>query len=118
MREVLSLLWALLVTGLILALAYWFTRHVVGRMAVGGPGHGRRLAVLEQITVGKDEKLLVVRMGERVYFLAVTQGGVTTLRELSPEEAAPWLDDQAGPQLTAGDSFAQALRRVLEQRKR
>ena len=56
-------------------------------------------------------------MGERLYFLAVTPGGVTTLRELSEEEAAPWMTQD--PQTTSGsDSFVQALRRVLEQRKR
>ena len=117
LEEIGSLLWALLVTCLILVLAYWFTRRVVGRTALGGRWKGRHLTVLEQITVGKEQKLLLVRMGERLYFLAVTPGGVTILRELSEEEAAPWMTQD--PQTTSGsDSFVQALRRVLEQRKR
>ena len=112
-----SLLWALLVTCVILALAYWFTKRVVGRTALGGRMRGRHLTVLEQITVGKDQKLLLVRMGERLYVLAATPGGVTTLQELSEEEAAPWLT-QDPPNTGASDHFVQALRRVLEQRKR
>ena len=117
MKEILPLLWALLVTGVVLALAYWFTRHVVGRMAGGGLAGGRRMAVLEQIPLGKEEKLLLVRLGDRLYFLAVTPGGANILRELTQEEAQPWLSQEpAAPAVP--DSFSQALRRVLEQRKK
>ena len=115
-EEIGSLLWALLVTGIVLVLAYWFTRHVVGRMSGGGTVRGRRISVLEQVTVGKEQKLLLARMGERLYFLAVTPGGVTILRELSEEEAAQWMPpENPAP---AAENFAQALRRVLEQRKK
>ena len=117
MKEILSLLWALLVTALVLVLAYWFTRRVVGRMAAGGLVQGRHITVLEQISVGKDQKLLLVRMGSHLYVLAAAPGGITLLRELSEEEAGPWLAvDQQPPPAT--DNFAQALRRVLEQRKK
>ena len=111
-----SLLWALVVTALILALAYWFTRHVVGRMSGGSVGRGHRISVVEQVTVGKEEKLLLARLGERLYFLAVTPGGITVLRELSEEETAQWMPPE--PPAPVGENFAQALRRVLEQRKK
>ena len=57
-------------------------------------------------------------MGERLYFLAVTPGGVTVLRELAQEEAEPWLSQEPAAPASAPDSFALALRRVLEQRKK
>ena len=117
MKEIIALLWALLVTALVLVLAYWFTRHVVGRMAGGGLTRGRRIQVLEQVPLGKEQRLLLVRMGERLYFLAAAPGGVTILRELTEEEAAEWPSQEpAAPALP--DSFSQALRRVLEQRKK
>ena len=47
------LLWALFVTCLILALAYWFTRYVAGRMVTGGLVRGKHITVLEQVAVGK-----------------------------------------------------------------
>lgn len=113
------LLWALFVTCLILALAYWFTRHVVGRMAGGGLVRGRRINVLEQVPVGKDQRLLLVRLGERLYLLGAAPGGITNLGEV-PQEV---LDQEAdtpdsGPAVKLPENFAQALHRVLEQRKR
>lgn len=117
MKEILSLLWALLVTALVLVLAYWFTRHVVGRMAGGGLARGRRIQVLEQVHLGKEQRLLLVRMGERLYYLAAAPGGVTVLRELTQEESAEWLSQEPSAPAVS-DGFAQALRRVLEQRKR
>ena len=114
---ILSLLWALFVTCLILALAYFATRFLAGRMAAGGLARGRRLTVLEQTAMGKDQKLLLVRLDDRVYFLAVTPGGASVLRELTEEENAAWQASQPLPSAEAG-SFAQALRRVMEQRKK
>lgn len=116
-QSIFSLLWALFVTCLILALAYFATRFLAGRMATGGLARGRRITVLEQTTVGKDQKLLLVRLDDRVYFLAVTAGGACVLRELTEEENDAWQASQPLPSAQA-DSFAQALRRVMEQRKK
>lgn len=111
------LLWALFVTCLILALAYWFTRYVAGRMATGGLVRGKHITVLEQVPVGKEQRLLLVRVGSRIYFLAATPGGVNNLGELSQEETAGW-DDLSKPPADLTESFAQSLRRMLEQRKK
>ncbi len=119
MKELGPLLWALLVTCLILALAYWFTRHVVGSMAGGKLARGRRITVLEQVSVGKDQRLLLVRVGERLYLFGAAPGGFTNLGEV-PKEL---LDDDetttgGNSNGTMSENFAQALRRILEQRKR
>ena len=111
------LLWALFVTCLILALAYWFTRYVAGRMATVGLVRGKHITVLEQVPVGKEQRLLLVRVGSRIYFLAATPGGVNNLGELSQEETAGW-DDPAKPPADLPESFSQALRHILEQRKK
>lgn len=116
-EEILSLLWALFVTCLVLVLAYFFTKYLAGHMAASRPLRGRRLAVLEQTPVGKDQKLLLVRLDDRLYFLAMTQGGTTILRELTEEESAAWQAQQTSEPVQPG-SFAQALHRVLEQRKK
>lgn len=120
-QEVLLLLKALLITVLVLVLAYWFTRHMAGRMAgrMAGGSHvrGRCITVLEQVSVGKESKLLLARLGDRLYFLAMTPGGITILREVTEEEAASWTGPESSPAETP-DSFAQAIRRVLEKRKK
>ena len=95
-QEVLLLLKALLITVLVLVLAYWFTRHMAGRMAGGSRVRGRCITVLEQVSVGKESKLLLARLGDRLYFLAMTPGGITILREVTEEEAASWTGELAG----------------------
>lgn len=116
-QEVLLLLKALLVTVLVLVLAYWFTRYMAGRMAGGSRVRGRSITVLEQVSVGKESKLLLARLGDRLYFLAMTPGGITILRELTEEEAASWTGSDGSPVETP-DSFAQAIRRVMEKKKK
>lgn len=115
-----QVLWALLLTCGVLVLAYWSTRHVAGRMAlrrrVGGP-----MEVLDQMSLGRDQRLVLARVGQTVYLLGVTTGGISCLRVLTKEEAGDWL--APGPEQSAGGSggeglrFREALRRVLEQRR-
>lgn len=114
-----SLLWALVATCVVLALAYWFTRHVAGRLAVGQPLRNQgRLAVLDQISLGRDQKLVLARIGETVCLLGVTPGGISCLHVLSPEEAAPWLEQlRSQPDNCGRTGFREALRKVMEQRK-
>lgn len=119
-KEVLSLLWTLLVVVAVLALAYWFTRVVIGRSAGNGAirFRGRRVTVLEQVAVGKDQKLLLVQVGEEIYFLGSTPGGISCLEQIPLEEAERWKqEDQAGQSAHQGLSFQEALKNVLERRK-
>ena len=120
MKELGPLLWALFITCLILALAYWFTRYVVGNMAMGRLARGRRMEVLEQVPVGKDQRLMLVKVGERLYLLGAAPGGFTNLGEIPRELLDQQQTDQPDIPPAGGlpESFAQALRRVLEQRKR
>mgnify|MGYP002588675078 FL=1 len=102
----------------VLVLAYLFTRYVAGRGQGGGPSRlGKRmLTILDQVAVGKDQRLLLVRAGETYYFLGVTQGSITCLEKLTAEEAEAWMggaDGAAAPKM----GFQEALHSVLEQRK-
>lgn len=58
-----QVLWALLLTCGVLVLAYWFTRRVAGRLAVGGKMAGSRMEVLDQMPLGRDQRLVVARDG-------------------------------------------------------
>lgn len=115
-----QVLWALILTCGILVLAYWSTRHVVGRLAIKRRTGGR-MELLDQMPLGRDQRLVLARVGETVYLLGVSSGNVSCLRVLTKEEAEGWLTP--GPEQDAGGSageglhFREALRRVLEQRK-
>lgn len=115
-----QVLWVLILTGGVLVLAYWFTRHVVGRMAVKRR-IGGRMEVLDQMPLGRDQRLVLARVGKTVYLLGVSSGGVSCLRVLTNEEAQDWLtpgpEQDSGGDGGEGPHFREALRRVLEQRR-
>lgn len=117
-RNAFSLLGMLVTVVLILLLAYWVTRFIGQR---GLPGWARgvqdrgELQVLWQLSLGKGERLALVRLHERCLLLGVSGGGITLLTELSPEEAALWLKKQGeDPKVP---SFLEILRDNLPKRK-
>ena len=116
----LSLIGTLAVLAVVLVLAYLTTRLVGTRLAgrVSGGSRGRHLKVVEQISVGQESKLLLVRLEEHCLLLGVTQQGVTCLKELSPEEVAAWQEGEDGETLLPGPSFREQLQQLLAQRKK
>lgn len=82
----------LAMTAAVLALAWWFSRFLGGRW---GRGFGKgRVQVLEQIPLGGDKRLVLVRYRERELLLGVSQGGIRLLsgsqqaEEEKPEDPA------------------------------
>lgn len=111
----LTLLWMLLAVAAVLALAYWATRLISTR-GIGGVmsgGSGGDFCVLRQIVVGRNERLLLVRLRERCLLLGVTAGGISLLLELEPEEADDWLKPGPG----AAPSFLDILRENFKKKK-
>ena len=72
------------------------------------------MQVLESISLGREQKLVLAKLGETYCFLGVTSGGVTCLRQLSCEEAEVEL---TAPAEDTPPAFREALGRVLEQRR-
>ncbi len=85
-----SFLWMFVCVVLIIGLAYWFTKYVAGRGALGAFSGGRRMEVLDRMPLGRDQSLILVRVGERYLLLGAGTAGVTLLSELTGEEAAAW----------------------------
>lgn len=115
----LSLLWLIVCCAVVLGLAYWFTKHVVGRGRLGNLGTGggtEDLKVLHQLSLGKDQRLLVVRAGERTLLLGVTGSAISTLAEFTPEEAERWLTAEKTKAEQCPPSFTEALQKVLKQK--
>ena len=117
-EELIDLLWAILVVAAVPVLAYAFTRFVAGRAGGTFRYRGRRITVLEQVTVGRDQKILLVKLGEGFYFLGSTQGAISCLVQVTPEEAERWQqEDEERGQAASSLSFREAMRKVMEQRK-
>lgn len=65
----------------VIALAFFGTRWLAGRL--GGVSSGRYITVHERLSLGRDESLMLVSVGERVYMLGVTPKGVTAIDTLN-----------------------------------
>ena len=116
--NILSLLGMLLTVAAVLALAYWCTK-LIGRRGMPGWARGLngadKLQLLWQVSVGRNERLVLVRLGSRCLLLGVTGGGVSLITELTQEEAAPWLQK---PEVTAQQpSFLEILRDNVPKKK-
>lgn len=116
--NILSLLGMLLTVVAVLALAYWCTRWIGQRGMPGwarGSGGADRLQVLWQVSLGKGERLVLIRVHERCLLLGVTGGGIRVLTELTEQEAADWL--QKPGETPQAPSFLEILRENLPKRK-
>ena len=111
-----SFLWMLVCVVLIIGLAYWFTKYVAGRGALGAFSGGRRMEVLDRLPLGRDQSVVLARVGERYLLLGAGTAGVTLLAELTGEEAAAWKP----PEAEAGEKpgFKEAFLTIMKQRER
>ena len=114
-----ELLWLLVAVVLIMGLAYLVTRFIEGHMP-GHPirkNHERMLHSVEQLYLGRDRQIILVRAGDRYFLLGNTANQINTLAELSAEEVEAWREKE---RQTRGEvkrmSFSEALRETLKQR--
>ena len=113
-----SLLWMLLCIALITGAAYWVTRYMAGKgaLAVFGGGAGHEMELLDQLALGREQRLMLARVGERFFLLGVTAGEISALAEFTAEEAALWKREQG--ETSQSPSFREALRLTLKNRGR
>ena len=111
-----SFLWMLVCVVLIIGLAYWFTKYVAGRGALGAFSGGRRMEILDRMPLGRDQSVVLARVGERYLLLGAGTAGVTLLAELTGEEAAAWKP----PETAEGEKpgFKEAFLTMMKQKER
>lgn len=115
-RNILTLLGMLTAVAAVLLLAYFTTRWIGkhGNPRYFGGGGDGDFRVLRQLSLGRDERLALVQLGERCLLLGVAAGRVTLLRELTEEESKAWLNQTDPP---APPSFWEAVQKNLPRRK-
>lgn len=114
-----SLLWMLLCIAVMIGAAYWFTRHVAGKGTLGGfalRGSGHEMELLDQLALGREQRLVLARAGERFFLLGVTAQEISALAEFTAEEAALWRQEQS--EQPQPPSFREALQLTLKNRGR
>lgn len=92
---------------LVFAGAYWASRFLAARYQ-GTSGKVGSLRVLEQTVLGKDSKLMLVQVDEKVYLLGVGAQSVTLLDSFPAQERPPLQPPGAPP------SFRDVLRNIRE----
>lgn len=115
--NILTLIGMLLAVVGILFLA-WFTTRWISRR--GGPffpsgSHNGGMRVLLQLSLGQNERLVLIQAGQRCLLLGVTAGGITLLLELDEAETASWLSDDS--ETPTPPSFWEAVQKNLPHRK-
>ena len=110
-----SFLWMLVCVVLIAGLAYWFTKYVAVRGTLGGLGGKGQMEVLDRLPLGRDQCVVLARVGGRYLLLGAGTAGITLLTELTAEEAASW-----GPAQASGENpgFKEAFITIITQKKR
>ena len=83
----LSLAGAVLTVGCILLLAYWCSR-LMGKTYMKATS-GRNLKILEQVRIGADKQILLVRLRSHMYLIGVSQAGIQMLEKLEEEYGDP-----------------------------
>lgn len=117
MSEVFSVLGMLLTVGLVLVLAYLCTRYLAGHgLNLPRTARSGQLLLLDQLSLGKDQRLVLVQVGTRYLLLGVAPSSVTLVSELTEEQAGLWQtqttkDDVHSPVLNFRDAFLDAMNR-------
>ncbi len=101
-ETILRIMGALAALALVLFLA-WFTLRWLGTRMGGTPGGSNRLLhILDRVSFGKNSSLLLVRVQQKVYFMAVSEHAIEKIGEFddpegliqtpSPTEVLPFSD--------------------------
>ncbi len=116
-KDLLSLLGIILVLLLVLGGCYLAARWTgTGLGAALGRGSAR-MQVVERLPVGRDQVLLVVRLGDRYLLLGSSSSGVSLLAELTEEEGALWAPAEATTDKAGIDlDFRELLRKLREKK--
>ncbi len=106
---ILGLLGALLIFAGVLVLTYWATKYMSRRFA-GGAG-SRHIQVIERVSIGQSQQLLLVRVAEKTMLIGTAGQNVSKLCDI--EEELSEVPEEAGP-----TPFSQLLGGLLNKEKK
>ncbi len=123
-EDLFSLFSVIIIIVVVMALAYLFTRYVVGRLpqsgligTAGTKPRKKRITVLEQVVIGKEQRLVLVKMDDTAFFLAVSSTGVSTLKEIGSEQLKQWQHEDEALLSELPPDFQTSLRNAISNYK-
>ena len=76
------------------------------------------MELLDQLALGREQRVVLARVGERYFLLGVTNNEISPLAEFTAEEAEAWRREQTEDPSPTPPSFREALRTTLRNRGR
>lgn len=104
--DILKLLLTLVIVVVFFYLAYIVTKVIAGGNFLGIKG--KNIRVLEKLPLSRDSSILLLKAVDKVLVVGVTSSGMTTLRELDPDQVEIEEQPAAGQDFTT--IFKTALR--------
>ena len=83
MHDMISMVSGILVLVLILLLAYVSSRFL-GK-SWNRAGHGNYMQIIDQLVVGPDRQLLIVKIKDKAYLMSSSSAGIQCIKELDGE---------------------------------
>ena len=108
--ESLSLFRAVLTVGAVLVLAWWCSR-LLGKQWVKTSGFGGNICLIEQIQVGQNQKILLLKVGEEYILVGVSPAGIQFLSKVEGDFQAA---GPSQPSAGTGTSFGELLKERVE----
>lgn len=87
MKELITLVFALILTIIVIYLAYISSKALARRM--GGSGKSRYLKEIDRIGLGPEQFVSIVRSGDSYYMVGVTKQQITLLSEVDESQLIP-----------------------------
>ena len=111
-----SLLGMLAVIAAVLILAWWATKQIAQRPGLQGFG-GRlpngEMNILAQVSLGTQQRLIVVECAARYFLLGVTEHNISMLSELREEDVQQWIREAEESVPTSKQSFSTLLQNKM-----
>lgn len=111
---ILSAVGTLLAVILILYLAFVCTRYIGKTSKI--KGSSRYIRLVDQIAVGQDRTIAVIKTGDSYLLLGITPSGITVLKELGEEELQE-LDDGPMQELQFPD-FKSVMEKIGKRKRK
>lgn len=119
-EDLFTILGMLLAVIVILVLAYYCTRFissksVIGQRRRGSVGH---MKIVDQLTIGKEQQMLLTCVGERYFLLGVSASEISLLAEITQDEAELWEKDSDGEPDKKLPTFKEAFLENLNRKRK
>lgn len=115
-NDIFSILGMLFIVVIVLLAAYFCTRYLAKHTpgAFQKKGRTKKIILLDQLTVGNNQRILLVQVGSRYILLGTGASGLSLLLELTDEEIELWKSED-----TSGTSgFSNAIMSAIQEKKK